>query len=238
MHQTDRVLRQFGFRQSIPEEPNVLDEQQKINLQLTNMNWSLFWSKYIKIWENQYYYILDRELIIVPELACIPDYMSWFRIHGKPYLLLKEQRRKDDGTDPSTAPTQSSGPSIVPTQSQGLMPQPTTPTSQPLQIMPVLCSLEYMARCISFPNDSDSTDDIWAIIAGGIARGTVNELISLPFPIAIWNSNTSAVGDANTSRFYILPRWVILPTPTTGATITPAGATITLTRATKKESNA
>ncbi|MBA0753523.1 hypothetical protein Gogos_000020, partial [Gossypium gossypioides] len=27
-------------------------------------------------------------------LACYPDYMSWFRIHGKPYLLEEEARRR------------------------------------------------------------------------------------------------------------------------------------------------
>ncbi|KAG8493325.1 hypothetical protein CXB51_010703 [Gossypium anomalum] len=38
MHQTDRVLRQFGFRQLIPEKPEVFDEQHKIDLRLTNTN--------------------------------------------------------------------------------------------------------------------------------------------------------------------------------------------------------
>ncbi|MFQ6655398.1 hypothetical protein Gotur_025973, partial [Gossypium turneri] len=41
-------------------------------------------------------------------------------------------KRRDDGTGPSTVPTQSLGPSIMPTQSSGPMSQPTTPTSQPL----------------------------------------------------------------------------------------------------------
>ncbi|KAK5826201.1 hypothetical protein PVK06_021116 [Gossypium arboreum] len=35
MHQTDRVLLQFGFQQPIPEELEVLDEQHKIDLRLT-----------------------------------------------------------------------------------------------------------------------------------------------------------------------------------------------------------
>ncbi|MFQ6628980.1 hypothetical protein Gotur_006502 [Gossypium turneri] len=60
MHQTDRVLRQFGFRQQIP-----------VTL--------------------EYDHIPTRELIIVPELACTPDYMSWFRIQDKPYLLSKSR---------------------------------------------------------------------------------------------------------------------------------------------------
>ncbi|KAH1056845.1 hypothetical protein J1N35_034910 [Gossypium stocksii] len=32
MHQTDRVLQQFGFRQSIPVASEVLDEEYKIDL--------------------------------------------------------------------------------------------------------------------------------------------------------------------------------------------------------------
>ncbi|MBA0819128.1 hypothetical protein Gohar_022414, partial [Gossypium harknessii] len=59
--------------------------------------------------------------------------------------------RRDDGTGPSTAPTQSPGPT----------PQATTPTPQPFQIMP-------------------------GIVVGGVARGTIVELISLPIPIALW----------------------------------------------------
>ncbi|KAK5785872.1 hypothetical protein PVK06_040493 [Gossypium arboreum] len=67
MHQTDRVLRQFRFRQPSSEEPEVLDEQYKINLWLANTNWPLFWLKYIKIWENRYDHIPDRKPIIVPD---------------------------------------------------------------------------------------------------------------------------------------------------------------------------
>ncbi|KAG8496858.1 hypothetical protein CXB51_008027 [Gossypium anomalum] len=87
----------------------------------------VFFLEYIEIWKNQYDHIPTHQSIIVPELACAPDYMPRFRIHGKPYLLSQEQmrrqirvererrgrlnpRRKDNGTCPSTAPTQSPGP--------------------------------------------------------------------------------------------------------------------------------
>ncbi|MBA0773646.1 hypothetical protein Gotri_008906 [Gossypium trilobum] len=73
------------------------------------------------MWKNQNDRIPIWEPFIVPELACVPDYMSWFRIHDKPYLLSEEQRRRqicvererqrplnpmrnDDGTNSSTAP--------------------------------------------------------------------------------------------------------------------------------------
>ncbi|MBA0551342.1 hypothetical protein Golob_022231 [Gossypium lobatum] len=60
---------------------------------------------------------------------------------------------------------------------------------------------------------------------GGITRGTFGELISFPIPITLWDSNTSAVDDANTSAFFILSRWVILLTPPTRTTTTSVKAT-------------
>ncbi|MFQ6625709.1 hypothetical protein Gotur_005691 [Gossypium turneri] len=89
-------------------------------------------------------------------LACVPEYMLWFRIHGKPYLLSAEERqrqlrvqrekcgplnprRKDDNTGPSTRPRhspgpssaaiQSPGPTKAPIQSPDLAVQPTIPTA-------------------------------------------------------------------------------------------------------------
>ncbi|KAG8500935.1 hypothetical protein CXB51_003015 [Gossypium anomalum] len=117
------------------------------------MDWSRFWSHYIQMWEDRYDYIPTREPIIVPELACVPEYMPWFRIHGKPYLLSEEERqrqlrvqkerrdplnpkKRDDDASPSTVPTQSPGPATGPTQSPGPTVQPSTPTAQPLQMMP------------------------------------------------------------------------------------------------------
>ncbi|KAG8493101.1 hypothetical protein CXB51_010425 [Gossypium anomalum] len=93
MHQTNRVLWQFGFQQSIPVTPEVFDDEQKTDLRQSNTNWSVSFSEYIKIWENRYDYIPTHKPIIVPELACAPDYIPWFRFHNKPYLLLEEQRR-------------------------------------------------------------------------------------------------------------------------------------------------
>ncbi|MFQ6670876.1 hypothetical protein Gotur_035601 [Gossypium turneri] len=46
------------------------------------------------MWEDQYDYIPTQEPIIVPELACLPEYMPWFRIHEKPYLLSAEERQR------------------------------------------------------------------------------------------------------------------------------------------------
>ncbi|MBA0878701.1 hypothetical protein Goshw_010467 [Gossypium schwendimanii] len=46
------------------------------------------------MWEDRYDYIPIQELIISPELAYVPEYMSWFKIHGKPYLLAEQERQR------------------------------------------------------------------------------------------------------------------------------------------------
>ncbi|MBA0876931.1 hypothetical protein Goshw_009630, partial [Gossypium schwendimanii] len=46
------------------------------------------------MWEDRYEYQPTREPIIIPELACVLEYMTWFRIHGKPYLLTLEERQR------------------------------------------------------------------------------------------------------------------------------------------------
>ncbi|KAH1057165.1 hypothetical protein J1N35_035230 [Gossypium stocksii] len=91
MHQSDRVLRQFRFRQLIPVAPEVFNNEHKVDLRQLNTDWPRYWSYYIEMWENRYDYIPTREPIIVPELACVLEYMPWFRIHGKPYLLSEEE---------------------------------------------------------------------------------------------------------------------------------------------------
>ncbi|MBA0878962.1 hypothetical protein Goshw_026587 [Gossypium schwendimanii] len=116
------------------------------------------------MWEDWYAYIPTREPIITPELACMPEYMPWFRIHGKPYLLSPEERQwqlhvqrercgplnlrrnNDAGSStmprnspsPSSTPIKSPGPTRAQTQSPNSAIQPMIPTQPPFQMMPVL----------------------------------------------------------------------------------------------------
>ncbi|MBA0875608.1 hypothetical protein Goshw_004357, partial [Gossypium schwendimanii] len=83
------------------------------------------------MWEDRYDYIPTQKPIIVLELAYMPEYMPWFRIHDKPYLLSTEERqrqlrvqrklrgplnskRRDDDAGLSTRPRQLPGPSSAP----------------------------------------------------------------------------------------------------------------------------
>ncbi|MFQ6657619.1 hypothetical protein Gotur_027224 [Gossypium turneri] len=108
----------------------------------------------MEMWEDRYEYLPTREPIIVPELSCVPEYMPWFRIHGKPYLLTPEERRQDDEGSPSTSPKhspgsssaaiQSPGPTRAPTQSLDAAVQPMIPTQPPFQMMPGAFPSPYM----------------------------------------------------------------------------------------------
>ncbi|KAK5802955.1 hypothetical protein PVK06_030589 [Gossypium arboreum] len=42
MHQSDRVLRQFGFRQPILMTPEVLNDEHKVDLRLLNTDWQRY----------------------------------------------------------------------------------------------------------------------------------------------------------------------------------------------------
>ncbi|MFQ6671016.1 hypothetical protein Gotur_035693 [Gossypium turneri] len=200
MHRSDKVLRQLGCRQPIPVEPEF---------------------EYIQMWEDRYDYIPSIEPIIVLELACLPEYMPWFRIHGKPYLLSPEERqRPNESTDTVTRPSSSTDDTHATAFSDD-------------------ARLEPMARFSSISCYAEWTADVKASDVRRIARGTVGELFFLPIPTTIWVSNTVAVGDAKTSTFTILSRWLIVPTPTTRCpterTRIPAGRTTTAARSWTKE---
>ncbi|XP_040959026.1 protein transport protein SEC31-like [Gossypium hirsutum] len=147
------------------------DDHHKIDLRLLGTKWPLYWSGYKEMWENRYEYQPTREPIIVPELACVPEYMPWFRIHGKPYLLMPEERqrqirvgrerrgplnprRQDEQGSPSTrlrhspgsssAAMQSPGPTRASRHSPDTVIQPMIPTQPPFQTMPGAFPIPYM----------------------------------------------------------------------------------------------
>ncbi|MBA0755547.1 hypothetical protein Gogos_022250 [Gossypium gossypioides] len=131
----------FGFWQSIPVAPQELDDLHRIDLRQLNTNWSVFHSQYIEMWNNLYDFLPTHDAILVPELACNPDYMSWFRIHDKPYLLTEEERHQRPHTSrPRRAPLNSrggeTGPSAAPTQEPASTASIALPSPQPLHYVP------------------------------------------------------------------------------------------------------
>ncbi|KAG8472749.1 hypothetical protein CXB51_034648 [Gossypium anomalum] len=225
MHQSDRVLRQFEFRQPISVAPEVFDEEHKVNLQQLHTDWPRFWSHYIEMWENRYDYIPTQEPIIVPELAERRGSLN--------------PRRRDDDAGPSTAPTQSSSPTV----------QRTTLTSQPFQIMPGAYPSLYMypnpymfpfpspmagwnpwPRSSSFPITLSqppiyrppSHEDRLRHHRGALLSTNLHHLTRFKH----------LMGDANIAAIIILSRWFTLPTATTRS---PAGGTTTLARSCSKE---
>ncbi|KAG8474887.1 hypothetical protein CXB51_031571 [Gossypium anomalum] len=97
---TDKVLWQLEFRQPIPEEPEVLDDQHKIDLRQTNTNWPDLWQAIFTVGRAEASANQCRKKTTGP----------------------LNPKRMDDGTGPSTGPTQPPSPT----------PQPMTPTAQPL----------------------------------------------------------------------------------------------------------
>ncbi|MBA0620849.1 hypothetical protein Godav_006518 [Gossypium davidsonii] len=101
-----QVLQQFGFRQSIPVAFQDIDDLHPIDLRGRT----------------------DENLV---ELACDPEYMQWFRVYSKPYLLEEEARSWQPHTRrPRRAPihprSSEMGPSSAPIQ------EPTSMATLPL----------------------------------------------------------------------------------------------------------
>ncbi|MBA0693027.1 hypothetical protein Goari_010541 [Gossypium aridum] len=44
------------------------------------------------MWNNRYEFLPTPKPIFAPELAYYSQYILWFRVHGKPYLLGEEAR--------------------------------------------------------------------------------------------------------------------------------------------------
>ncbi|MBA0613289.1 hypothetical protein Godav_013749 [Gossypium davidsonii] len=98
IHKADKVLWPFRFQQSILVAPQVLDDLHCIDLRQPNTYWLAFHSQYINIWNIRYDFLPSHDAILIPELAYDLNHIPWFRIHGKPYLLGEEARRRHPHT--------------------------------------------------------------------------------------------------------------------------------------------
>ncbi|MFQ6656932.1 hypothetical protein Gotur_026830, partial [Gossypium turneri] len=175
----------------------------------------------------------DHHKVDLRLLVCVPEYMPWFRIHGKPYLLTPEERqrqirvererrgplnprRQDYEGSLSTRPRQSLGSSSVamqspsptraPTQSPDAAIQPMIPTQPPFQMMSGVFPSPYMypnPYMYPFPNPMAG----WSQMPGSAPFPVMPSGPPISRPTA---QEGSQRGLSVSSPFYQSP-----PTPTT-----------------------
>ncbi|KAH1047120.1 hypothetical protein J1N35_037904 [Gossypium stocksii] len=127
--------------ESIPVEPQELNDLHCIDLRQLDENWPVLRSQYINMWNNQYDLLPTREHIIISKLACNLEYMPWFRIHGKPYLYGKEAKHRHPYTNRPRWGSLNlnggeAGPSSTPMQEPAPRVSAPMSTSPPVQYVP------------------------------------------------------------------------------------------------------
>ncbi|XP_052117786.1 serine/threonine-protein phosphatase 7 long form homolog [Arachis duranensis] len=79
-HATDRVRRQFGFIQGVPNpEQNLAKAHGEVLTGPKNLNWATApsHSKWVMHWTNRYHYVLDE--LPMPSQHPLDSYMNWYR---------------------------------------------------------------------------------------------------------------------------------------------------------------
>ncbi|XP_019442354.1 PREDICTED: serine/threonine-protein phosphatase 7 long form homolog [Lupinus angustifolius] len=85
-HDADRVMRQFGLQQPIPEDQINLEKQHKMNLRWKNdYNWPQKHDQWIQVWNNRENYVVngfpDNQL-----LYRYSQYMQWYLQRTRKYI--------------------------------------------------------------------------------------------------------------------------------------------------------
>src|SRR3954468_15467321 len=89
MHQSDRVMLQFGMRQRIPDPPVDLGvwHLKRVNHQWTHQHWKDFAPDQRQMWKNRREYVLNFP-VSDHEMKPSPEYMNWYRTATTPNLFL------------------------------------------------------------------------------------------------------------------------------------------------------
>ncbi|KAH1033084.1 hypothetical protein J1N35_045258 [Gossypium stocksii] len=90
MHQSDKVLRQFGFQQPIPVAPEVFDNEHGVDLQQLHTDWPRFWSHYIKMPINSAHTITEpinsAHTITLPNTSTNDTHIIAFSDYASPMV--------------------------------------------------------------------------------------------------------------------------------------------------------
>jgi hypothetical protein len=77
-HQPDRVMRQFGLQQPIPQNPRQTDDLHSFDLRQSDTNWAIVHAHWIAIWDARMQWIV----LGTPSsegLHYHSQYMEWYR---------------------------------------------------------------------------------------------------------------------------------------------------------------
>lgn len=93
MHESDRVLRQFGWRQQILPSSQDMKELHKVDMRgKDNTDWLVWHKEHIEVWDRRMQSIPIREQFFSMDTAATDDYLAWFRTTDKLYMLSPEER--------------------------------------------------------------------------------------------------------------------------------------------------
>ncbi|KAL0392071.1 UNVERIFIED_CONTAM: hypothetical protein Sradi_2429900 [Sesamum radiatum] len=106
MHHLERVLRQFGMMQNIPDQPDTWDMSlHKITRSnRTGTNWVLRHILYITRWQRRYDTVIQRQPISSSRRDTDRGYWEWYNNITRHFVSSSTDRRVESGYQPGDAP--------------------------------------------------------------------------------------------------------------------------------------
>ena len=87
-HQPDRVLRQFGMQQAIPQPPMNLDEVHRVDMRGNHAeNWAERHANWIRFWKKRSRRVVQSPEIVYNNFSPSDEYIRWFYTHGRPFIF-------------------------------------------------------------------------------------------------------------------------------------------------------